>query len=128
MHTHASMPVYNKLHCERTLSFIASVRRFIASVLEHICNFGASTPEVSNMLEQARSETLLSQRSFQYAHTKAWRMFVVKLCSRLRRCFECSRSEALRVLEGSPALEAKLRPIRVGRSFDTLADFLLSPP
>ena len=49
-HTYTSMPVYNRLsyfHC-------GCARRFVASVLERICNFGASLPKGSNMLPRSR--------------------------------------------------------------------------
>ena len=99
MYTHASMPVYNELHdfqFERARSFSASV--FETSVQAY--------PKA-----QIRSSTL-----------------ALKLCSRsvasstlAAKPGEYSNSTAL---EASLRVCSKYRPIRVGRSFDTLAVFL----
>ena len=56
-HAYTSMPVYNRLRyfqCECARSFIACMRSFIASVLERICNFGASVPEGSDTLPRSQ--------------------------------------------------------------------------
>ena len=120
MHTHASMPVYNKLHhfhCERARSFIASECE--VSLRACSCVFETSVqayPKVQirsstltvklcsrSVAWSARSETVLSQRSFEHARSEAWRVLEL----------DHTRSFAATIVEASTHLsELKLRYAR----------------
>ena len=81
------------------------------------------------MRKHARSETLLSQRSFANSETLLSTICLQRV--RLQRSFECARSKVWRVLEASTALEASHC-----RSFDPFewveasihSKFFLFPP
>ena len=81
MHTHASMPVYNKLH-----HFTVRVCKVSAHLKVQICS--------STLAVKLYSRSVAS--------------LTVKLCYRpcLQRSLECARSKVWSVLEASTALEA----------------------
>ena len=68
-----------KFHCECARAYL---------------NFGDSVPKSSNTLEHARSETSLSQRSFEYARSENCTIFTVSVREvSVRACakFQCER-------------------------------------
>ena len=95
-------------------------------------------PKRSNTLKHTSSETLLSQRSFEYARTKASSMLALKLCSRnigsstLAAKLQVLSQQSLehtRSLDRTRSFATTIvgaSPIRVGRSFHTLSVFVFS--